>query len=863
MSIHKFTLTGLACTLGLLAFSAAPALAAAPETPETDHATGETTSSATLHGVLNPGATAKGEPGSYQFSYAPSATECGAPGTLDPSSPAFATGAAKEAVSVTVTGLEPNREYAFCLVAYSLVGVTEPSYGAAVPFKTHALPPEYTASSEKASGIDATGATLEANLNPNNEETDYTFEYSEKENAGELEGTIVKVSGVLPAEFGERTASASTGVLLADKTYYYRVVGENEQSKMESKKVAGSVESFTTAPEAPETIKPAASITATTATLEGVVNPKVGATAGWYFAYSNPGGASCLEGPTTEPHETEAARDKAHVSKEVTGLQPGKKYTFCLVATDAAEAHTTAGNEVTFETKLAPPTIEPGSETTSGVTPYEATLEAQVNPNNEVTTYSFEYAGSAAEIGQAGAVTLTGDRALGGYGAQTASVSTGHVLIPGKTYYYRAIARNATGTITDPTIEHFTTPATVAPAIESESGSVQSPFAAKLEATINPEYQASTCVFEYGTVEAKVAAGEGTPVPCNPASLGEGGGGVGATASLTGLSSATKYYFRVSATNGSGTTTDTTIEKLETPIAEAPVFDSERSLFVTAFTAELEAVITPNFQTTTCELQYGTEKAKVATGGGTVVPCAPAQFGPTGKNENTDISLTGLQQGTTYYYRVVATNATGTTVAPTIAEFATPLAPAVTPGEVQSVTSSTAIFTGGSVNPDGAETRYRIAYVAAAEYEPGATNPYAKGRSTPEVNASAELTPQAVASAQVSELASGTTYHYAIIATSPAGTTIGADQTFTTGPAPAEPLSTTEPIPTTAPQLPASPFTSTPAPAFIPYTSIAALDATEAHENKVTGTTKKTKKSKKKKKSKKGKHASRVKKQRK
>jgi hypothetical protein len=74
------------------------------------------------------------------------------------------------------------------------------------------------------------------------------------------------------------------------------------------------------------------------------------------------------------------------------------------------------------------------------------------------------------------------------------------------------------------------------------------------------------------------------------------------------------------------------------------------------------------------------------------------------------------------------------------------------------------------------------------------------------------------------------TYYYRTVATNPDGSAYGAEVSFTT------------------PGYP-SPFASTPTPAFIPYTPIAALDATEAHENKTTTTTtKKTKKAKKKKK---------------
>jgi hypothetical protein len=56
MRARGLTLGVLATTLGLFAGSAGTALAAAPEAPVTEPATGVTTSTATLNGVLNPAA---------------------------------------------------------------------------------------------------------------------------------------------------------------------------------------------------------------------------------------------------------------------------------------------------------------------------------------------------------------------------------------------------------------------------------------------------------------------------------------------------------------------------------------------------------------------------------------------------------------------------------------------------------------------------------------------------------------------------------------------------------------------------------------------------------------------------------------
>lgn len=76
----------------------------------------------------------------------------------------------------------------------------------------------------------------------------------------------------------------------------------------------------------------------------------------------------------------------------------------------------------------------------------------------------------------------------------------------------------------------------------------------------------------------------------------------------------------------------------------------------------------------------------------------------------------------------------------------------------------------GVVNPNGAATTYHFEYGTAVNY----------GSATPATHAGAG-TGNMVASAIITGLTSGTTYHYRLVAVNPAGTTAGADQTFTAG----------------------------------------------------------------------------------
>jgi hypothetical protein len=640
-SFHRPVLATLLATLGALAFTAAPAFAASPEQPTTEKASLVTTTSATLNGLLNPNA--KGQPGSYQFDYAPAeAGECNAAGLFAPASPAFATGAEKEAVSESVTGLEANKQYAFCVVAFSLS--LEASTFAPEHFTTLKAAPGL--SGEKASGVGSTKATLEAQLNPNNEATSYTFEYASKEKAGELEAPIVKLPVGGPVEGGTNQTIGTPAIegLSAGTTYFYRVVATNGTGTTDA-----TVTSFTTVPTPTIEVVEPSSITATSAAFKGTLTPLNSVDTKYSFEYApSPecAGAGTL---TTTPGDagTGLGTTFKTPATPVTELQPNQTYSVCLVSINAFGSEATP--PVTFKTPAASPSIEVGSVKTSGETPFEATLEAQVNPNNQTTTYGFEYSTSNT---LAGAITLKGTSSLSGYGYQTASVPTGHALTPGTTYYFRVLATNATGTTTDPTIAEFKTPTAVAPNIESETSSGLTAEKATLEAGVNPEHQATTCKFEYGTEPALLTGV--TTVACLPQNLGSGGSGVVVSAPLAGLKSSTAYYYRVSATNETGTTTDPKIETFTTESAQAPKIEELSATEVASSSATFDATIDPGGLATAYTFEY-------APAGGTFTPVPEPEAKGTIAEGTAGVQVSvhmqqGLLPDASYQFRVLVSN---------------------------------------------------------------------------------------------------------------------------------------------------------------------------------------------------------------
>jgi hypothetical protein len=701
-----------ACVTCVFAVVAAPALAAAPETPETVEAKPITATTATLHGVLDPNNT--GEAGSYAFSYEPSsllAPECGAPGTLAPSSPVADAGVEGEAKTVALTGLEPNKEYAFCIVAYSLSA--EPSYGTAVPFTTLPLAPKVDG---ETAAVTATTSTFEAQINPNNEQTTYTFEYATKEKTGALEGTIVKIPDAepLPAVYGDQTATVpNVEGLTAGMTYYFRVVAKNAQGI-----TSDPVQSFTTVP-VPHT-DPVTAVTATMATFHGHLTLDSVDTK-YFFDYNV--GAGCTGGSSSTPGDAGAGSTSKAVSTAVSELQPSATYSVCLVSVNAFGSEVDPTTPlVHFTTLAAPPKVDGESAT---VLPFEATLEAQVNPNNQTTTYAFEYAPSEAELVANEGTTLrspAGTAPLEGYGDRLIGLSTGSVLTSATPYFYRVIAENAA-------------------------------------------HEKTT----------------GAPT------------------------------------------------ELVTATAEKPAVEGESATDVTAFDATVKAQVNPEYQTTTYTAEYATEATLLGTAAATTVPGASLPAG--GSPQPVSVELTGLQPNTPYFYRIVATNKAGTFAGAT-ETFTTLIAPVISAGEAEGVTANNATLP-GTVNPEEVETTYHYEYVYQGGYEAGLEqggNPYAYGgASTPEVAIGSDSTPHA-ADEELSGLAPGTTYHYALVAKNADGVTVfSPDRTFTTAAAEPEPAEPVTPTTAESPQ----PLAAIPAtlPA-IPYTPIAQLDATEAKEGK-------------------------------
>jgi hypothetical protein len=198
--------------------------------------------------------------------------------------------------------------------------------------------------------------------------------------------------------------------------------------------------------------------------------------------------------------------------------------------------------------------------------------------------------------------------------------------------------------------------------------------------------------------------------------------------------------------------------------AAAPTATTGPATAIGATTATVTGIVVTGGQATTAYVQYGTstsygsQTAKTNAGSGTAAV-------------NVTANLTSLKAGSTYHYRVVAANSAGT-VHGSDAVFTTLTPPGATTGAATGIGTTTATLN-GTVDPNSRDTTFYFEY--------GTSTSYGTKTAVKSAGSAASAQNEAVG---VSKLAAGKTYHFRIVATSDAGTTTGADATFTTSSAP-------------------------------------------------------------------------------
>jgi hypothetical protein len=427
-------------------------------------------------------------------------------------------------ITMTPSG-QLSEPFGVALTASGDVEVADAGASAVDVFGPGVLVPDAKTSS--ASKVGKTTVVLGGVVNGEGRAAKYHFEWGESEAYGSQ--TPDQVAGS-----GEEKVQAEMSGLAPATTYHFRLVTENENGVN-----VGTDREFTTLP-AVEALStgPAQNVTATSATLTGSLTPK-GAESYYYFQW----GTSASYGnfsPAPPGFDAGTGNETVAAETQLSGLLANTTYHYRLVATDSYG--TTYGEDARFTT-AGPPRIT--SEPPSEVGHQAATLNANIDPGERESSYSFQY----------GETT--------GYGSETApgKLTAGEAFTPvvaslgglklGAVYHYRVVASNSISTTYGPDQTFETVPSAL---IEGTAATGVGSSEAVIEADVNPLGSDTTVYFQYGTGPCKPDPSQCTSVPAPPGEdIGSGEAALTRSERLSGLQAGTTYYYRALAVNGLGT----------------------------------------------------------------------------------------------------------------------------------------------------------------------------------------------------------------------------------------------------------------------------------------------------------------------
>jgi len=630
-------------------------------------------------------------------------------------------------------------------------------------------------STDPASNVGSTTATLNGSANPRGAATTGWFRYATTNpgSCNDTFGTRVPTSGgsVLGAGTTDVNFTQAITGLAANTTYYYCAIAQNGAGTS-----FGSIQTFVT-PLAPTVMTiDATSVASTAATINGSANPNGDTTTGWFrFDTVNPGTCSDTFGtrvPTSGGSALGTGSSAMPYSQMLMGLTPNTTYYFCAIASNTVGS--SVGGVLSFTTPASPlATTAPATS----VTATAAALNGTGNPRMAAATGYFRY--STTNPGICNDTFGTRVPAAGGtsLGAGTSDVAftenlTG--LTVGTTYYYCAIATNSEGTAFG-TVVSFTTLA--APTVTTSPASGVTSTGATFNGGANPNGDSTTGYFRFGTTNPGTCSDTyGTRSPASGGSaLGAGTTSAPFSNAETALTPGTTYYFCAVAQNSVGTTVGS-VQSFITPAAPTVTTVAATGLSTTG--ATLNGQGTANGAATTGYFRYGTTDPGTCDDlYGTRLPAnGGTSLGSGSASQPFSQMLTGLTPGTTYYFCALAQNSVGTVAGTALTFTVGAIAPAVTTSSVSGVTLTGATLNGAAI-PNGAATNGWFRY---ATTNPGTCND-SFGTRIPTGTGGNPIgagTASVSFSEDVTGLSSGVTYYFCAIASNSVGTSFGAVLTF-------------------------------------------------------------------------------------
>ena len=218
-------------------------------------------------------------------------------------------------------------------------------------------------------------------------------------------------------------------------------------------------------------------------------------------------------------------------------------------------------------------------------------------------------------------------------------------LAAGTTYHYRLVAQNSAGT-SQGADQTFTTSLAKAPVATTGAAGQIGPRDATVNGTVNPNGTSTTYWFQYGTT---MSYGLQTGIH----NAGSGTSDRRVSGHLSGLAAGTTYHYRLVAQNAAGTTRGAD-QTFATSAASAPTVSTGRAFGVGKRSAFVSGTVDAKGTPTTYWFQYGT-----STSYG--LQTRTHTIGPWTRSRHVFVFLSALAPGTTYHYRLIASNGTVTT----------------------------------------------------------------------------------------------------------------------------------------------------------------------------------------------------------
>jgi hypothetical protein len=270
------------------------------------------------------------------------------------------------------------------------------------------------------------------------------------------------------------------------------------------------------------------------------------------------------------------------------------------------------------------------------ITATSATISFQVTSSSTTTLYS------QLATDNAGNVALSPFSGAGGSTAGTwVSPKNLTGLTPNTTYYFRYRCDNASGTSYSTTGSFTTLSGIPSIAFGANSATYNS---VTINYSLNANGNATTSLVRYGLTN-------GSLTNQVTGSSATGSTVVASFANIPGLLPNTTYYYQIEATNSVGTASSAIGSFVTSP--QTPGIYNVTSSSITTNYATINYMVWDKELSTTTLVRYG-----LTSGSLTMQLLGFSVFGNTTISGN--VNLNSLQAGTTYYYRVEATNSAGT-----------------------------------------------------------------------------------------------------------------------------------------------------------------------------------------------------------